>query len=190
MTPCGLVEVNRRFRKNVLPPSSGLMRKSRKQQAENRALHAAEFLLIICLTCCLTLKTDAVRSSETSVISYWSTRRHISGVGTLHSQHREDIKFNAVLLWIKSFLLQWLHRNSKHNELTNLMEKSPSWETASCATARELPSMLWNPQIHYPVHRSPPLVHILSQINPVHTTPSHLSKINFNIILTSTSGSS
>jgi hypothetical protein len=118
VTSCGLPEFNRYFGKNVPTPSSGLMRKPRKLRAENRALHAAKFLLITCLTYCLTLKMEAVWSSETSVILYWNTRRHISGDGTLHSHHREDLKFNAIFLWAKSFPLQWLHRNSKHNELT------------------------------------------------------------------------
>jgi hypothetical protein len=46
-----------------------------------------------------------------------------------------------------------------------------------------------NATIYYYVEKSPPLVPILSQMNPVHATPSYSSKIRFNIVLLSTSRS-
>jgi hypothetical protein len=42
---------------------------------------------------------------------------------------------------------------------------------------QEYPNILWNPKVHYHVHKTLQLVPIVSRMNPVHSTPSYLSKI-------------
>ena len=73
---------------------------------------------------------------------------------------------------------------------TYSMEQSPPWEAIWFSASIEIPHILWNPNVHYCIHKCPPPVPILSQLDPVHDPTSQFLKVHLNIILPSTPGSS
>jgi hypothetical protein len=46
---------------------------------------------------------------------------------------------------------------------------------------QKFPNVLWNPEVQYVLRNSLPRLPILSQMTQVHTTPSNLTNIHFNI---------
>jgi hypothetical protein len=56
-------------------------------------------------------------------------------------------------------------------------------EAKSCSVRQEFPSLLWNPKVHYRVHKSSLLYPILSQMNQVYILKSYFPPINKKQIL-------
>jgi hypothetical protein len=69
-------------------------------------------------------------------------------------------------------------------DVTNYMEQNP-WEANIHSACQKISRFLCNPTVHHRFHEGLPLVHILSEMHPVHIFPLYLSTIKSIIILPS-----
>jgi hypothetical protein len=63
------------------------------------------------------------------------------------------------------------------------VEQSHTSVADTRSSGQKIPSLVWNPKVHYTVRKSQPTGNILINFNPVHTLIYYLFKINLNIII-------
>ena len=90
-----------------------------------------------------------------------------------------------LLIYLLTYWLTYLLTYLLTHSLTYSMEVSPSWEANVFSTSQRIPHILWNPKVHYCIHKWLPSVPMPSQLDQV-----CFQKIQLNIILPSTTRSS
>jgi hypothetical protein len=69
---------------------------------------------------------------------------------------------------------KWLPQSLKfYGLMTYSMEQGLSWVANRFSVSQEIAHILWNPKVHYHIHKCPPPVPILSQLGAVQTPTTH-----------------
>ena len=73
--------------------------------------------------------------------------------------------------WMNEWMNGWINKS---------VQLSHSWEANSSLASQEIPRISSNPQVRYRIHKRPPTVRILSQLNPVHASLFNVLKIHLD----------
>ena len=113
-----------------------------------------------------------VTSTDTHSLTHSHTHSHTHSIThSLTHTHTHSLTHSHT----HSFTHSLTHSHT--HSLSRSMVHSPSWEANLFSTSQEIPRTLWNQKIPYHIHKYPPPVRILSQINRVHATQSHFLNI-------------
>jgi hypothetical protein len=121
-------------------------------------------------------------TAETKYKSFLKSERAL----TFFKSH----SFTCFYFWRVVFRKETSVENRCNNRPINSANSEAStvqYSTAQYSYSKEVLRTLRIPKVCYRVHRSPPLVSTLSQMNPVRSLPSYFLKVHFNNILRSTS---
>ena len=105
------------------------------------------------------------------IVSRGCSKWRLDSVLTVHENINclSPVTFTVRLVWEFTVTEDYL--------LTYSMEQNRPWETNRFSTSQEIPRILWNPKVHYRIHKCPPPVHTLSQLDPVHGPTSPLPEV-------------